>query len=129
MRNDIGRIFSDSGWVLLTILAAPFFILFLAALAGPLMQHIPIVSIEPVKPQMSRISPLSGLKRMFGKEAMVNFAKHVLPTDEEIEQVFRAAAHAPCSAQALLKGIDPSRMPFVMRSLVWLLKLGLLRLV
>ena len=73
--NDIGRIFSDSAWVLLTILAAPFFILFLAALAGPLMQHIPIVSIEPVKPQMSRISPLSGLKRMFGKEAMVNFAK------------------------------------------------------
>ena len=61
--------------------------------------------------------------------AMVNFAQHVLPTDEEIEQVFRAAAHAPCSAQALLKGIDPSRMPFVMRSLVWLLKLGLLRLV
>jgi hypothetical protein len=61
--------------VLLTILGAPFFILFLAAVAGPIMQHIPVISMEPVKPQMSRISPLAGLKRMFGKEALVNFAK------------------------------------------------------
>ncbi len=74
-KTDIGRIFSDSGWVLLTILGAPFFILFLAAVAGPIMQHIPVISMEPVKPQMSRISPLAGLKRMFGKEALVNFAK------------------------------------------------------
>jgi hypothetical protein len=61
--------------------------------------------------------------------AMVNFAKHVLPTDEEIEQVLSAAANSPCSAQAMLEGVDPSRKPFVMRSLVWLLKLGVLRLV
>jgi glycosyltransferase involved in cell wall biosynthesis len=60
--------------------------------------------------------------------AMVNFAKLVLPTDEEVASVFKAAAHGPVSAQAMLETITPSRQAFVLRSLVWLLKLGLLKL-
>ena len=60
--------------------------------------------------------------------AMVNFAKLVLPTDSEIAQVLNAAAYGPTSAQALVQGIEPSRQAFVLRSLVWLLKLGVLRL-
>jgi hypothetical protein len=60
--------------------------------------------------------------------AMVNFAKLVLPTDAEISQVLNAAAQGPTSAQALVKGIEPSRQAFVLRSLAWLLKLGVLRL-
>ena len=60
--------------------------------------------------------------------AMVNFAKLVLPTDAEIAHVLNAAAHAPCSAQALIQDIEPSRQAFVLRSLAWLLKLGVLRL-
>jgi len=60
--------------------------------------------------------------------AMVNFAKLVLPTDEEIAQVLNATAHGPCSAQALIQDIEPSRQAFVIRSLAWLLKLGVLRL-
>jgi glycosyltransferase involved in cell wall biosynthesis len=60
--------------------------------------------------------------------AMVNFAKLVLPTDEEVASVFKAATHGPVSAQAMLETITPCRQAFVLRSLVWLLKLGLLRL-
>ena len=60
--------------------------------------------------------------------AMVNFAKLVLPTDAEIAHVLTAAAHAPCSAQALIQDIEPSRQAFVLRSLAWLLKLGVLKL-
>ena len=60
--------------------------------------------------------------------AMVNFAKLVLPSDEEVASVFKAAAHGSVSAQAMLETITPSRQAFVLRSLVWLLKLGLLRL-
>ena len=60
--------------------------------------------------------------------AMVNFAKLVLPTDEEVASVFKASSHGPVSAQAMLETITPSRQAFVLRSLVWLLKLGLLRL-
>ena len=60
--------------------------------------------------------------------AMVNFAKLVLPTDTEIEHVLNAASQGPSSAQALIQGIEPSRQAFVLRSLAWLLKLGVLRL-
>ena len=60
--------------------------------------------------------------------AMVNFAKLVFPTDAEITHVLNAATYEPTSAQALVQGIEPSRQAFVLRSLVWLLKLGLLRL-
>ena len=60
--------------------------------------------------------------------AMVNFAKLVLPSDEEVAQLLSTAAKGPCSAQELLHSIEPSRQAFVMRSLVWLLKLGVLRL-
>jgi hypothetical protein len=60
--------------------------------------------------------------------AMVNFAKLVLPTDAEIAQVLETAAQGPTSAQALIQGTEPSRQAFVLRSLAWLLKLGVLRL-
>ena len=60
--------------------------------------------------------------------AMVNFAKLVLPTDAEITHVLNAATYEPTSAQALVQGIEPSRQAFVLRSLAWLIKLGVLRL-
>jgi hypothetical protein len=60
--------------------------------------------------------------------AMVNFATFVLPTNAEIERVLNAAAQGPCSAQALVQGLEPSRQAFMLRSLAWLLKLGVLRL-
>jgi glycosyltransferase involved in cell wall biosynthesis len=60
--------------------------------------------------------------------AMVNFAKLVLPSDAEIVHVLNAAAQGPSSAQALVQGIEPSRQAFVLRSLAWILKLGVLRL-
>ena len=45
------------------------------ALAGNLVQHKLVWSFESVKPKLSKISPMSGLKRMFGAEAIVNFLK------------------------------------------------------
>jgi starch synthase len=60
--------------------------------------------------------------------AMVNFAKLVVPTDAETAHVLNAAARGPSSAQALIQGIEHSRQAFVLRSLAWLLKLGVLRL-
>jgi glycosyltransferase involved in cell wall biosynthesis len=60
--------------------------------------------------------------------AMVDFAKFVLPTEDEIASVLQALSH-PQMAQALLAGIAQERQVFVFRSLAWLLKLGVLRVV
>lgn len=60
--------------------------------------------------------------------AMVSFAKLVLPSDAEISAVLQLAESGPCSAQTLAQTASPDRQAFVFRALVWLLKLGVLRL-
>ena len=47
----------------------------LAAIAGNMIQHRLVWSGEQLKPKFSKISPASGFKRLFGKQAAANFAK------------------------------------------------------
>jgi flagellar biosynthetic protein FlhB len=56
-------------------LGIPLLLLSLAALAGNVIQHRIVFSAEPVKPQLSRISPLAGAARLFSRQALANFAK------------------------------------------------------
>ncbi|MGJ5181366.1 flagellar biosynthesis protein FlhB [Bradyrhizobium oligotrophicum] len=63
-----------------TVIAAigvPILMVMLAAIAGNMMQHRLVWSGEPLKPTFSKISPLAGAKRLFGKQAAVNFAKGI----------------------------------------------------
>jgi starch synthase len=60
--------------------------------------------------------------------AMVDFAKFVLPTGAEIASVLHGASR-PQTAQTLVAGISQERQAFVFRSLAWLLKLGVLKVV
>lgn len=59
--------------------------------------------------------------------AMIDFAKVILPTEAEIQGVLRAAASGPRAARELIATIPADRQSFVFRSLVWLVKLGVLR--
>lgn len=49
-----------------------------AALLGGGLQHRPLWTFKPLTPQVSRISPMSGFKRIFGTEALVQFVKGLL---------------------------------------------------
>jgi flagellar biosynthetic protein FlhB len=40
--------------------------------------HRPIWTTEPMMPKLNRISPMAGFKRIFGKEALVQFVKSLL---------------------------------------------------
>ena len=60
--------------------------------------------------------------------AMVDFAKLILPSEAEMVSVLNTAAQQQ-TAQALVVGIAQERQAFVFRSLAWLLKLGVLRVV
>ncbi len=57
------------------LLLPPLVILASAAIAGHMIQHRPMISLEKLKPEFSKISPLKGLKRMFGLQSVVNLAK------------------------------------------------------
>jgi flagellar biosynthesis protein FlhB len=59
----------------LAALGIPFLLLSLAALAGSMVQHRILFSIEPIIPRLSKISPVAGFGRLFSKEALANFAK------------------------------------------------------
>src|SRR5262249_34094927 len=62
-------------YVLIAALGVPLLMLMLAAIAGNMVQHRLVWSGEGLKPKFSKISPGSGFKRIFGKQAAVNFGK------------------------------------------------------
>jgi hypothetical protein len=59
--------------------------------------------------------------------AMIDFARFVVPVNKEINSVLEIAAKGPIAAIDLLENIDVERKPFVFRGLVWLLKMGVLK--
>lgn len=77
---DIGqagfRVFFDNlAFSILGVALIPLVFLAIAGVAGNLVQHAPLLSLEPIKPKWSRVSPASGAKRLFSSEALVNFVK------------------------------------------------------
>jgi flagellar biosynthetic protein FlhB len=61
--------------VVIVALGVPLLLLALAAIAGNMIQHRLVWSAESLKPKFSKLSPLAGAKRIFGKQAAANFAK------------------------------------------------------
>jgi len=45
------------------------------AVAGNVAQAKPVLTAEKMKPKLSKLSPLEGAKRLFGPQALANFAK------------------------------------------------------
>ncbi len=64
-------------FIVIAALGIPLLLLLLAAIAGNMVQHRLVWSGEQLKPKLSKISPLAGAKRVFGKQAAANFAKGV----------------------------------------------------
>ncbi len=71
----MSELFGSLGMQLVGILAVPLGVLAAAALAAHWAQHAPTFSGEKLKPDVSRLSPMKGLGRIFGRAALVNFLK------------------------------------------------------
>jgi flagellar biosynthetic protein FlhB len=52
-------------------------LMLIAALAGHLLQHRPFFSTEKIKPDLGKLSPVAGFKRLFGLDGIVNLVKGV----------------------------------------------------
>lgn len=60
----------------MALAAGPLLVLtLLAAVAGLLLQGVPALSMDRLKLKWDRLSPMAGAKRLFGKQAWVEFAK------------------------------------------------------
>jgi flagellar biosynthetic protein FlhB len=62
-------------YAVIAALGIPLLMLLLAAIAGNMLQHRLVWSAEQLKPKLSKLSPLAGAKRVFGKQALANFVK------------------------------------------------------
>lgn len=62
-------------YVTMGAIGIPLLMLTIAAIAGNILQHRLVFSAESLKPKFSKISPMEGAKRVFGKQAWANFAK------------------------------------------------------
>jgi len=73
--NALMRLVARLGSEIIAAAAIPFLVLMAAAVASNLIQHRFLWSTEPLRPALSKISPAAGLKRLFSRQALVNFAK------------------------------------------------------
>ncbi len=65
-------------WSLVPVAAIVFGVMILFALTGHLIQNRPIWTMEKVKPKLDKLSPMSGLKRIFGPQGWMNLFKSIL---------------------------------------------------
>ncbi|MGV3491937.1 MAG: flagellar biosynthesis protein FlhB [Devosia sp.] len=63
---------------ILMVAVLPSIVLMAFAITANLVQHRPLLSLEPLKPKFDKISPIAGAKRLFGVDALVNFVKGLI---------------------------------------------------
>jgi flagellar biosynthetic protein FlhB len=62
-------------YVMIGALGVPLLMLMIVAIGSNLIQHRLVFSAESLMPKFSKISPMAGAKRLFGKQAAANFLK------------------------------------------------------
>jgi flagellar biosynthetic protein FlhB len=72
---DLLQLLASVEKMLLGTLGVPLLLLMIAGVGSHLIQHRPVWSTEPLSPKFSKLSPMKGIERLFGKQAMANFAK------------------------------------------------------
>ncbi|MAK62627.1 MAG: flagellar biosynthesis protein FlhB [Ponticaulis sp.] len=65
-------------WALAPVAAIVFGVLAFTALSGHLIQNRPAWTAEKMKPKLSKLSPLEGMKRIFGPQGLMNLFKSIL---------------------------------------------------
>ena len=63
------------GFEIIAATAIPILLLALAAIGGNMIQHRLVWSTEPLKPKLSKISPMAGFGRLFSKQSLATFLK------------------------------------------------------
>lgn len=76
--GGLGFVLGESYWQVLSYLFLPLLIFAVVAALGPLLQIGPLFAPEVIKPELSKISPFKGFKRLFSMRSIMEFLKGVL---------------------------------------------------
>ena len=74
----IMSLFKGTIWSLMAMLAPVFGLIAAISLAGHVLQSRPTIALDRITPDLSKLSPLKGLKRLFGLEGLSNLGKGLL---------------------------------------------------
>ncbi|MBT4129330.1 MAG: hypothetical protein HOE44_01250, partial [Candidatus Marinimicrobia bacterium] len=81
----------------------------------------------PIKRVDAELAVALARAQQYRQLAMVDFAKLVLPSDEELKTILSNTTTTPIPALELVKDFAQERQPHLLRSLSWLVKLGILQ--
>ncbi|MEO6394651.1 MAG: flagellar biosynthesis protein FlhB [Devosia sp.] len=76
--SALNAFFANLSTTILLIAMVPLVVLAGFGIAANLVQHRPLLSLDPLLPKLSKISPISGFQRMFSRDALVNFIKGLI---------------------------------------------------
>ncbi|MFW0777056.1 MAG: flagellar biosynthesis protein FlhB [Rickettsiales bacterium] len=76
--NGLGILFENTAYSAMAIIGLPVMLVAAAAIFARYVQTGFIISAEPIKPKLNKISPLAGLKRIFSLRSIVELVKNVL---------------------------------------------------
>ena len=76
--GGIGMVMGGAVKKVAIIMFLPFLLLLVAAFLGPFLQVGPLFAPEVIKPDVKKISPISGFSRLFSLRSLFEFAKGVL---------------------------------------------------
>jgi len=74
----IGQLLWQVAWGGLGVIALPLIACMIVALVSGILQNGLVISAEPIMPKLEKISPLTGLKRMFSMRSVVEFVKSLI---------------------------------------------------
>nr|WP_321444015.1 flagellar biosynthesis protein FlhB [uncultured Cohaesibacter sp.] len=121
----LGRIWNDVGYTLLGFLVLPMLALMVMAVFGNVIQHKFVFSTEPMKPKLSKVSPLSGAKRLFSGESLVNFAKGLLKLGI-VTILMLLILYPQRDKLDVIIGLDPTQLLPLVRELALQLVIGVI---
>ena len=119
-------------------LAPLFGILFLGGAIGAIIQGETVVAMERIKPKLSKVSPLEGLKRLFSANSLVEFVKSIIKvfaigglavwiTYEAVQDIWLTAGFLPeflpgylvTASQRLLMAAAILLVPIAIADILW----------
>lgn len=77
-RGGLTGVANHVAWIFFAVVGIPFAFAIVAGIAQGMIMHRPLWTVDPMMPKLDRISPMAGAKRIFGKEAFVQFFKSLV---------------------------------------------------
>lgn len=77
-RRGLTGVYLEAGKIMGGVLILPALAFLIAGVAGNMIQHRMVWSGESLIPKLSKVSPLSGMKRLFSVESLATFVKGIV---------------------------------------------------